>query len=208
MKLTVIISFLTLLMSGCTIVQTFDINEDQSGTYSSEIHFAGMSAMLNTDSATFNPLEGFNADSMTEAINKMEGISNATLTPYEGSVQLSYNFSNLTALNNSMNNNWVESTIIGNKTKTAVAHTYFTAKPNTITYKAKPISKEDKASVEEAGGMIDIIDFQIVFNFPHPVKKITNPDYTLSSDKKTATFKANAEKIFSGEASPDFTVKY
>lgn len=208
MKLTACITVFALFLSGCTYTQYIDINEDQSGTYSTEIEFSAMTSMLPSDSAEADPLTGFNVDSMVDALNKMEGISNASVTNKEGSVKTSYNFSSMSALNNSINRNRIEGTLSGDKSKVPTNFTYISTKPNSFTYKAQPMSKETKESMEEAGLTLSFIEYEMIIRFPHPVKKINNPAYTLSADKRTVSFKANVEKISSGEVSPDFTAKY
>lgn len=208
MKIPAFLFAALLFLSGCTIVQTIDLNEDQSGTYSVGFDYSGIGSMLDTDSTKFNPLEGVNVDSITDAIKMMDGISHPTIVAEEGNVLISYDFKNLEALNVSINNNGLEGSLTGNQTKPATEHIYFTGKKNTLSYTSTPVSKETQKSLEESGVMSSVITYKMVINLPHAIKKINNSDYKVSPDKKSLTFEVGADKVFSGEAKTDFTIKY
>jgi len=145
-----------------------------------------------------------------ESVHKLDsiGVKNIKYGWEEGSntLYMSYDFVNLEELNKALNASNTQNAAVS-KSISSRPHTYFTKSgKKTLIYKG-PKSDKDISGNKDMESMKDYYKYSVIFNFKRKIKKIDNPNVTLSSDKKRAELKGSMFEIIRPEYNSDITFK-
>lgn len=186
--------------SSCTVRQNFSFDEDFAGEYEMQLDMSKMLAM--TGETSTSVLDSINQDSIIEVMNAMDGISETYMREVEGVVRMGYQFEDLSSLNEA-NSDEGMAAMLGSEVKEGSDQgPIFTWKKKVLTY-APPAYEKPEDSDEETDGamqsMEGMMKYEIVMRFAKPVKKVSNPDYTISEDKKTITCNMSITDVYEGK---------
>jgi hypothetical protein len=211
MKVLKILAFLILLTySSCTIVQEYHFNKDFSGSTHLSIDMASfmqmMAGMDSTGSSTLSMKDSLNLV-FSESAKKLEeiGIKNIKLGWEDSSdvLYMTYDFDNIETLNNAINSSNSQNAALSN-TISNKPHTYFSKKGKALTYKGP---KSEKDPTKEMESMSEYYQYDIIFTFDRKVKKLDNPNFSLSPDRKKVELKGSMLKILKSDFNSDITFK-
>jgi hypothetical protein len=205
-KSTVLI--LILALSSCTIVQEYHFNKDFSGTSKLSIDMGSFMEMMAGMDSTGNSIKNMR-DSLNlvfdENAQKLKefGIKNIKLGWKDSSniMFMTYDFDDLESLNQALNSANAQNVAL-TKSATGEPHTYFSKKGKTLIYKGP---KNDKESPKEMESMSEYYQYQLIFTFDRKVKKVDNPNVTVSPDKKSVELKGNMLQILRSDFNSDIT---
>lgn len=177
---------------SCTIKQRYDFNEDLSGTYSTSIDMSQLAAIAG-DSAMNELDKDLNADSVTQALNGLEGLSNTRLTLNDNALTISIAFDKPEDVNQ-MNK-------AANSEKEKISsNRFFERKGSKIYYDQNDLSGALKDKAEEGmETMGALIEMEMIFSFAKAPRKIKGADYEISKDKKTAVLRTNLKDFLDGK---------
>ncbi|MCB9256344.1 MAG: hypothetical protein H6579_04370 [Chitinophagales bacterium] len=178
-----------IIASSCTIKQSIEYNEDLSGRHSL---LFDMSEFMEEMKGLYPEGETeMNKDSdIQESLNELstifksqEGVSNIQNINRsdEGIFGFSFDFENTEALNSGM------ATYLENdQAKEKGKNNYYQKKKTLVLNfdKTSLGSLGSELQSEEMQMMLSSIDYKIELSFPFPIKKVDNPLYTLSADRK------------------------
>lgn len=195
-KISFIVGLLILVHTSCTITQEFHFKKDFSGSAKIAIDMGTFMDMMAGMDSTGTQSAGMK-DSLDfafkESAEKLEGIG---VTNIEYGWQdddkvmfLSYDFADIEVLNKAMNASDDGNTSFM-KNEDNDDHVYFTRKGKTLIYKGVK-SKNDSINNNEMASMKDYYKYELIFNFDRKVKKVDNPNISLSENNKKATLKAS-----------------
>lgn len=214
MKITnSIIIFIILLFSSCTITQEYTFNKDFSGTTKLSIDMTSFMDMMEGMDSTGTSTEEMQ-DSLdfvfNESAQKLDsvGVKNIQFGWEKDSkiLFMSYEFKDLEQLNKALNASSTQNTAISNSISKE-PHVYFIQKgKKTLTYTG-PKSDKDVSGNKDMESMKDYYKYAVVFKFKQKIKKIDNPNVTLSSDNKQAELKGSMFEIIRPEYNSDITFK-
>lgn len=210
--LNLLIIILVCFFTSCTITQEFSFNKDFSGSAKISIDMGSFMEMMAGMDSTGNSTQDMK-DSLDfvfkESSAKLDSIG-VTDIDYGWSkkstiLYMSYSFKNLDQLNSALN----ESSIQGEANKDAAKekHVYFTKKGRkTLIYKG-PKSEKDISGNKDMESMKDYYKYAVKFNFERKIKKIDNPNFTLSEDNKSAELNGSMFEIIRPEYNSDVVFK-
>lgn len=178
-----------IIASSCTIKQSIEYNEDLSGRHSL---LFDMSEFMEEMKGLYPEGETeMNKDSdIQESLNELstifksqEGVSNIQNINRsdEGIFGFSFDFENTEALNSGM------ATYLENDQAKEKGKNNYYQKKKTLALnfdKTSLGSLGSELQSEEMQMMLSSIDYKIELSFPFPIKKVDNPLYTLSADRK------------------------
>jgi len=195
-KISFIAGLLVLFLTSCTITQEYHFKKDFSGTAKMTIDMGTfMDMMAGMDSTGTQSLDM--KDSLDfafkESAEKLEGIGVSNINygwqDDDKVMFLSYDFPDIEVLNKAMN-----ASDDGNsafmKNEDNDDHVYFIRKGKTLTYEGVK-SKNDSINTSEMASMKDYYKYKLIFTFDRKVKKVDNPNISLSENKKEATLSAS-----------------
>ncbi len=195
-KIYLIIFFLTLIFTSCTITQQFHFKKDFSGTAKITIDMGAFMDMMAGVDSTGTESAGMK-DSLDfafkESAEKLEeiGLKNITYGWQDNDkvMFLTYDFTDIDMLNKALNaSDDGNSAFIKNEDNDN--HVYFTRKGKILTYEGVK-STNDSISAGEMASMKDYYKYKLVFTFDRKIKKVDNPNITVSENKKKATLEAS-----------------
>jgi hypothetical protein len=211
MKVLIIVTLFILLSFGsCTIVQEYHFNKDFSGNTRLSIDMASfmqmMAGMDSTGTSTLGMKDSLNLV-FSESAKKLEeiGIKNIKLGWQDSSdvLYMTYDFDNIETLNNAINSSNSQNAALSNTISTE-PHTYFSKKGKTLMYKGP---KSEKGPSKEMESMSEYYQYSLIFTFDRKVKKVDNPNVTLSPDNKRVELKGSMFKILKSDFNSDITFK-
>ena len=186
-----------LLVSGCTITQEFNFNNDFSGEMKNEIDFSILTALMGMDSTGTNSLDTLEIV-YRETLNKLmnvRGISNQELnwTNDSSKLILSYNFKDIEALNRAL----AASEILGEgKEKNGS----FKLKRKKLTYTTPVFDLDSLKNNENMKTSGDFFNFNLHFTFKDEIKKLSgNKDIDISEDRKNIEASYNLNQLINKE---------
>lgn len=191
------------ILSSCTLTLHYQFNDDMSGSHTISFDMGSMAALTEEDSSGQSEImAAINADSLEQALNARPGISNAVIAEENGVITAKYDFAELEVLNGDKS---VAEGLLGASVTQAAA---FRKKGRKLFYTPPRLDQMDVGEeAEELGEMSGMLDVAVGFVFDKPIKKVKNPDYRLSSDGRTATFKCSYEELSSGDKAPGTWIK-
>jgi hypothetical protein len=210
--LKTLILLLVISFTSCTITQEFQFNKDFSGNTKLSIDMSSLIAMMAGMDSTGTKTKGMK-DSLDfvfkESIVKLDslGIKNIKYGWEEGThiMFVSYDFDNIETLNKSLNasnqGNAAFSQAISKE-----PHKYFTLKGKNLSYKG-PKSTNQLGNNADMESMKDYYKYVLIFNFERKIKKIDNPNVTLSGNNKKAELKGSMFEIIKPEYNSDINFK-
>jgi hypothetical protein len=86
-------------------------------------------------------------------------------------------------------------------------HVYFTKKGKKTLMYSGPKSDKDVSDNKDMESMKDYYKYAVIFKFKRKIKKIDNPNVTLSSDNKQAELKGSMFEIIRPEYNSDIIFK-
>ena len=191
-KINLLIFFLTLFFTSCTITQEFHFKKDFSGSAKIAIDMGKFMDMMAGMDSTGTQSAGMK-DSLDfafkESAEKLEevGVTNIDYG-WQNNDQimfLSYDFRDIEVLNKAMNaSDDGNSSFIKNEDNDD--HVYFVRNGKTLIYEGVK-SQNDSLNSNEMASMKDYYKYKLIFNFDRKVKSLDNPNISLSEDKKKAT---------------------
>jgi hypothetical protein len=203
-----LVLLIILAFNSCTIVQEYHFNKDFSGTSKLSIDMGSFIEMMAGMDSTGNSVKNMR-DSLNlvfdENAQKLKefGIKNIKLGWKDSSdiMYMSYDFDNLESLNQAINSANAQNVAL-TKSSTNEPHTYFSKNGKTLIYKSP---KTDKESPKEMESMSEYYQYQLIFTFDRKVKKVDNPNVTVSKDKKSVELKGNMFQILHKDFNSDIT---
>jgi len=202
--------FLLLLLNSCTIIQEYHFNRDFSGTTSLSIDMGSFMQMMGGMDSTGNSIQTMK-DSLnfvfTENAKKLEeiGIKNIRLGWRDSSdvLFMTYDFDDVESLNKALNSANEQNAKLSKDIRTE-PHDYFTKKGKTITYKGPKSYKESSKQIES---MSEYYKYALIFTFDRKVKKVDNPNATISPDRKKVELKGTMQQMLKSDFNSDITFK-
>jgi phosphoribosyl-AMP cyclohydrolase len=199
------------LVHSCTIIQEYHFNKDFSGNTQLSVDMGSfmqmMAGMDSTGASTQNMKDSLDFI-FTENVKKLEelGIKNVKYGWKEDSnvLFMSYDFSDIESLNSALNSSNSQNSALS-KTLNNEPHTYFSRKGKTLMYKG-PKSEKD-VSNKDMESMADYYQYSLIFNFDRKVKKVDNPNVTISPDNKKVELSGSMFKIIRPDYNSDITFK-
>lgn len=214
MKLVhIIIGLVVIFLSSCTITQEFTFNKDFSGTAKMSIDMGSFMEMMSGMDSTGSSLKEMQ-DSLDfvfkESAHKLDsiGMENINYGWVEGTqiLYMSYDFKNIGELNKALNASNTQSEAVGTSIS-GKHHVYFTKQgKKKLTYSG-PKSNKDISGNKDMESMKDYYKYAVIFKFKRKIKKIDNPNVTLSSNNKKAELKGSMFEIIRPEYNSDITFK-
>lgn len=201
------------LLTGCTISQSYHFNKDFSGTAETSIEMGELITFIKSmdTSGNGNSMDTLDksfkevADKLTEA-----GAKNVNYGWKDDQTTLfvKYDFANIDDLNNLIKNSSNQSlnslTFSGNPDDVIK----FTKKgKRKLIYDAPEVDNDTLKDNEQIAAMKDYIKYEINFSFENEIKKYTNKNAVLSSDKKTVIMNGNIMDILADDYTSDITFK-
>lgn len=201
------------LAVSCTVEHTIDYNEDMSGTNTIIVDYGdvleqmgslmGDSMNLGDDLSLKESLGGLEED-----FADIAGIDNLNMISEENNRRLgfSFDFKDTKALNKAM-----AGYLADDDSEQKKAPKNYKAKRKALILK---FEKNDMGSFTEGLGdpsmasMLDMFDYHLTINLPKPVKKINNPLYTLSEDRKSLSATISFEDMSSGNEDLSAKIKW
>jgi len=203
-KLHFIIFFLSLIFTSCTITQEFHFKKDFSGSTKIAIDMTTFMEMMagmdstGTQSAGMKDSLDFAFKENAEKLKAM-GMKNIKYGWQDDDkvMFLSYDFTDIEVLNKALN-----ASDDGNsafmKSEDNDNHVYFTLKGKTLTYQGVK-SNNDSLNTNEMAAMKDYYKYKLIFTFDRKVKKVDNPNISLTDKNKKATLEASLFDIVTPE---------
>lgn len=193
-----------ILSTACTIEQEITFNEKMGGQSVLKLdmkEYLDMMSIMGGEEFNFNELTDSLKLSMgefTDQYNSQEGISNASsyFDDESGSMIISFDFEKFENL----------STLDANSEALGLGSPQYILGKSSFTYKLGKTS-EDMNS-EEIALMGDMFKFNIKFNFPEKIKKLSNKAYTLTEDGKGIVLEATLPQIMDHKGKFDVTVNW
>lgn len=186
--------------SSCTVRQNFSFDEDFAGDYEMQLDMSKMLAM--TGETTTSVLDSVNQDSIIKATDARDGISGTYMDEAEGVVRMGYKFEDLSSLNEANSDAGMAEMLGSDVQEGSDQGPIFTWKKNVLTY-APPAYEKPEDSDEETDdamkNMEAMMKYEVVMTFAKPVKKVSNPDYTISEDKKTISCNMSLSDVYEGK---------
>ncbi len=198
--------FAGFLLTGCTIEQQYEFEEDFSGKYGLQIDLSSVYALMGDSAESASPLAEVNVDSMIMELNKLEGISGAMISEKEGMLDLTYQFSSMETLNKTMVDQNMNN-LINDSASMKQSSPQFSKKGKSIYYHWEGFDKATVDSWEEFKGMEEMIRYKLTMRFPRPIKKIDNKSATLSADNKTLTIEGSLMDFIQNKIDLNMKVK-
>ncbi len=198
-------------LSSCTIRQEFHFNEDFSGSVVHNLDITMLNSMLQAEGDSETNMQ----DSLkmflqqaTDLLSEAEGISNVAQgwKSDDNVAYISYDFSNLDALNNSLQANTFGAQAMG--LETGDEHTYFVKKRKKLYFKMPKAENDSVVDNEEMKSMETFFRYEIVMHFDKKIRKIKNDNAKLSSDKHSIELSANLFKFYSKDFDSDVMIKF
>lgn len=181
---TVLLSFFII---SCTVQENFDFNEDLSGHYSFQFNYGALLEFDSIGVANNEMAKGYLE--MEEELKNIEGLSDIIVVSdnVEGNVFISYDFSNLEALNKA---NYNKESERYNK--------FFALEGKKLIFKVD--FSEELESYKEDGmdetelleNIENMIDYTMTFNFKKKIKVLSQNNFSQIDDH-TIQFKLNKE---------------
>ena len=208
--LKTILFLLILTLFSCTITQEYHFNRDFSGSTKLSIDMASFMQMMAGMDSTGNSTQNLH-DSLNlvfeESAQKLKdlGVKNIKLGWQENSdiLSMSYEFDNIDILNKALNSANEQNAALS-KTISTEPHIYFSRKGKTLNYFGP---KSDKESPKEMESMSEYYQYELIFTFDRKVKKVDNPNVTLSPDGKKVQLKGSMFKIIRSDFNSDIKFK-
>ncbi len=119
---------------------------------------------------------------------------------------MSYDFNDLDELNDALNASNTQNNAVS-KSISDEPHVYFTKKGKKTLVYSGPKSDKDVSDNKDIESMKDYYKYAVIFNFKRKIKKIDNPNVTLSPDNKRAELKGSMFEIIRQEYNSDITFK-
>lgn len=187
---------LVLFLTSCTITQEFHFNRNYSGTSKMMIDmgsFMDMMAGMDSTGVQGADMKDSLDFAFNESAKKLEGIG-VTNIQYgwqdDNKVMfLSYDFPDIDVLNKALNASDDGNTSFM-KADDNDDHVYFIRKGKTLTYQGVK-SKNDSINMGDMASMKDMYKFKLIFTFDRKVKKVDNPNISLSESNKKAVLSAS-----------------
>ena len=201
------------LLSSCTITQEYTFNKDFSGSAKLSIDMASfmemMGGMDSTGASTKEMKDSLSCvfDKSRQKLDSI-GMKNIKYGWKEGTntLYMSYDFKDLDELNRALNESNTQNTAIS-KSISDKPHVYFAKKGKKTLMYSGPKSDKDVSGNEDISSMKEYYKYAVIFNFKRKIKKIDNPNVTLSSDKTRAELKGSMFEIIRKEYNSDITFK-
>jgi hypothetical protein len=214
MKITnSIIILIAVFFSSCTITQEYTFNKDFSGSAKLSLDIASfMDMMEGMDSTGTSTAEM--QDSLDfvfkESAQKLDsvGVKNIQFGWEKNSkiLFMSYDFKDLEELNKALNASNTQNAAVS-KSISKEPHVYFTKKGKKTLMYSGPKSDKDVSDNKDMESMKDYYKYAVIFKFKRKIKKIDNPNVTLSSDNKQAELKGSMFEIIRPEYNSDIIFK-
>ena len=207
------IVLLIILVSSCTITQEYTFNKDFSGTAKLSIDMASFLEMMAGMDSTGTSVKEMQ-DSLdfvfNESAQKLDsvGVKNIQFGWEKGTkiLFMSYDFEDLEQLNIALNASNTQNTAVS-KSLSDKPHVYFTKKGKKTLIYSGPKSDKDISGNADMESMKDYYKYAVVFNFKRKIKKIDNPNVTLSSVNRKAELKGSMFEIIRPEYNSDIMFK-
>ncbi|MEN8119505.1 MAG: hypothetical protein ABFS35_04135 [Bacteroidota bacterium] len=195
-NLKVLVYFIALFFTSCTITQEFHFKKDFSGSAKMAIDMGSFMDMMAGVDSTGTQSAGMK-DSLDfafkESAKKLKGVGVTNINygwqDDDKVMFLSYDFADIEMLNKAMN-----ASDDGNssfmKNEDDDNHVYFIRNGKTLVYQGVK-SKNDSINTSEMASMKDYYKYELVFTFDRKVKKVGNPNISLTENNKKATLKAS-----------------
>lgn len=193
-----------LLSTACTIEQEITFNENMGGTFSVKMDMKDYFEMMSLMGG-----EDFNLSSLTDSLeyamseldvqfDAYEGISNSKsyFDAVESAMIVSYDFAKVENINQL------------NTTNELLSFTSptFSMGKSSFSYKLGKVS--ETMNSEEVALMGDMFKFNIRFNFPEKIKKVSNKAYNITEDGKGVILEATLPQILDHKGKFDVTVNW
>ncbi len=195
-RLHSLLFFLVFFFTSCTITQEFHFKKDYSGSAKITIDMGSFLDMmegmdsLGTQSGNMKDSLDF---AFKESAEKLEGIGVKNIEygwqNNDKVMFLEYDFSDIGTLNKAMNASDNGNTPFM-KSEDNDNHVYFTRKGKTLTYIGIK-SNNDSLNSGEMASMKDYYKYKLIFTFDRKIKKIDNPNISLTDNNKKATLNAS-----------------
>jgi hypothetical protein len=212
-----LLALLSSLLVGCFEVrEEITLNRNRSGTYRLVVDISGMSGMMDQLGETLGgedateegggPAGGAMEPDMAEQadlLNQVEGISNVSAVADGGGIGLSFDFKNLTALNDALD------VLAAQDDSGASSPLEFT---RCSLARGAGIGLGFDGEQEEDGmDMLAMMEptYTLVFTAPRKIRSVSNEaGATLSVDGKTLTITASLAEVASGALDLTNVIKY
>jgi len=194
-----------MLFTSCTIRQEYVFNDDFSGNHVFELDMSGGQEEGPGAGMAQRMIEKFKEDSMemdslVQAMNAMDGISNALVAAENEAITMSYDFEKMELIG----------TPIDQKNLDKMMGAGMHAKVNDdagikFEWKGKKLhytsgnSGESEEMPPMMEGMDEKIRFETIMTFPKKVKKVNNQDYAISEDRKTIKLSLSMKELADGK---------
>jgi hypothetical protein len=209
---SIIISIVA-FFSSCTITQEYTFNKDFSGSSKLSIDmssFLEMMAGMDSSGTSMQEMQDSLDFVFKESAHKLDsvGVKNINYGWEKGTkiLFMSYDFKDLEELNTALNASNTQNTAVS-KSISDEPHVYFTKKGKKTLMYSGPKSDKDVSGNKDMESMKDYYKYAVIFNFKRKIKKIDNPNVTLSSDNKRAELKGSMFEIIRPEYNSDITFK-
>lgn len=208
-----IIVFFVIFLSSCTITQEFTFNKDFSGTAKISIDmgsFMEMMAGMDSTGGSMKEMQDSLDFVFKESAYKLDsiGVKNINYGWVEGTqiLYMSYDFENVEELNKALNASNTQNVAVS-KSISNKPHVYFKKLGKKKLSYSGPKSDKDISGNKDMESMKDYYKYAVIFNFKRKIKKIDNPNVTLSSDNKKAELKGSMFEIIRPEYNSDIIFK-
>lgn len=198
MRVNALVILAALLVASCTIRQEFSFEEDFSGQYKVDVDMSSMASL--TDGKAEPLLDSFNKDSMIEAMNNPSGLSQAFIEEKDHVISFGYHFHDVKSLNGAQKDaDW--GAIMGEGFRVLESEKPMFALKGKKLFYSPPKFDNNNSEVEETEGMegmSSMIRYEVVLHFKKPIKKVSNENWVLTGDRKTAKFSVGLDELQKG----------
>ena len=207
---TIIIAFIVILFTGCTITQEYHFNNDFSGNYSMELNMGDFINMMKSMDTTGNMSS---LDSMDQSFGELSeqykaGGAKNVETGWKDdktTMFIKFDFENLEILNNILNGAGEESDIFSFAGTKGTSN--FSNKGSKKLNIDLPEFSNDTISTDEMEQMKDYLSFETIFSFDREIKKVDNENVLISGDKKSFKFEGSIDDFMKEGFTMDSDVK-
>jgi len=196
---TILFLLISALLASCSIDETTTFNSDFSGKTITKIDMTAMIELMGAMNPSDSSKSQFNKGikkGMESAKESQQDLTNMdmdydTLT---NSLNLTYTFKDIEHANSISDELRKNQQTMGGSTSTSVPYRW--EKPGKVLVMPGFENMDQlKNSGQEA--MLKGITYSLVRTFPKKIAKVSDSRLTISSDRKTLTFKGNAEDLLS-----------
>lgn len=199
-----LVAFGLMLFTSCTIRQEYVFDDDFSGKHVFQFDLSqeqedGPGAGMGARMVEKFKEDSLAMDSMIRAMNAMEGISNAMVTAENEVISIGYNFADMKLIGAPIDRDNLGKMMGQRSAGTGDGDgVKFEWKGKKLHYTTGSISEgEDMPPMME--GMDEKIRFETIMTFANKVKKVNNPDYVISEDKKTLKLSLSMKQMLEGK---------